>query len=147
MWSAPKARTVSVLRGLAVAMTMAPASFASWTVKPPTPPPAPLTSSHAGGIDAAAARRGRNESHTALAVPFNRSRREATPQTVTGTLFLRAALAAVAPTQKHYGEHLPVSRRVARINGSVAAPTDGAGLGGARGPPFHRGPSPRRVWA
>jgi hypothetical protein len=57
----------------------APASFASWTVKPPTPPPAPLTSSHGGGIDAAAARRGRNESHSALAVPFNRSRREATP--------------------------------------------------------------------
>jgi len=48
---------VSVLRGLAVAMTMAPASLASWTVKPPTPPPAPLTSSHGGGIDAAAARR------------------------------------------------------------------------------------------
>jgi hypothetical protein len=41
------------------AMTMAPASFASWTVKPPTPPPAPLTSSHGGGIDATAARRGK----------------------------------------------------------------------------------------
>jgi integrase len=34
-----QARTVSVLRGLAVAMTTALASFASWTVKPPTPPP------------------------------------------------------------------------------------------------------------
>jgi len=42
-------------------------------------PRAALTSSHGGGIDAAAARRGRNESHTALAVPFNRPRREATP--------------------------------------------------------------------
>jgi hypothetical protein len=50
---------------------------------------------------------------------------------VSDTLFLCAAYAAVDPTQKHYGEHLPVSRRVARINGSVAAPTDGAGLGGA----------------
>ena len=42
-------------------------------------PRAALTSSHGGGIDAAAARRGRNESRTALAVPFNRSWREATP--------------------------------------------------------------------
>ena len=52
---------------------------------------------HGGGIDAAAARRGRNESRTALAVPFERSARWpaspclASPETAVGDLDVTAS--------------------------------------------------------
>lgn len=55
---------------------------------------------HGGGIDAAAARRGRNESHTALAVPFKRSARWpaspclASPEIAVGDLDVTASVDA-----------------------------------------------------